>query len=368
MERTIVMKKVTAKILAILLACTATLAGCTAPAQTGPSSEAGNSQANPETSSEVLPSSAPESSESEPVSTGFTLEYPPHMQRIGYTEPISLADTPEKIVCMTTYPILTLMGMGVKLTAVPSTSVIQYPDDFDAIILPSMMSDTFDLEQVVQLEPDLVIMPYTSQEQYGGTLEGLGIPVYYVAMTSASASAYDLIREQTQALIDAFGGHGEKAAEGAEIMGRFDALDEELAAFQQKTAGMSVFAITVSGDSIYGNAASSTLGCMLELCGLENVYEAAATSGHSMGALDMETSLSYDPDIMVICGSASKEENIAMMEGLYQKNPDYWDSIPAYKEGRVLYLPSSYVSTAGLNIIANVQDLMAELEPFFDEA
>lgn len=366
------MKKISTKIFAALLAYAVLLAGCSAPAQNGSTSESSTSQtesssesgtSQTESSSE---SSVPqdESSVSNPVTKNFTLAYPAHMQSIGYTEPISLDSPPEKIVCLTTYPILTLMGMDVELAAVPTTSVIKYPDDYAGVILPAIMSDTFDPEQVVKLEPDLVIMPYTSQEKYGGTLEDLGIPVYYVAMTSASTSAYELIREQAQAFVDAFGTDEEKAAKGAEIMGRFDALDEELAAFQQKTAGMSVFAITVSGDNIYGNASSSTLGCMLDLCGLENVYESAASSGHSMGTIDMETSIEYDPDIMVICGSASKEENIAMMDGLYQKNPSYWDSIPAYKEGRILYLPNSYVSTAGLNIISNVQDLMAELEPF----
>ena len=197
------------------------------------------------------------------------------------------------------------------------------------------------LEQVIALEPDLVILPNSAQEKYGATLESLEIPVYYIAMTSSGFSAYDVIRQQTAVFTEAFGTDTDRQTKGKEILSRFDTLDTELAAFSEKTEGMSVFAITVSGDQIYTTSSTSTLGCMLELCGLENVFQPdASNGGHSLGTLDMETSISYDPDIMVICGSSTKEDNIAMMQALYEKNPSYWDAINAIRKAESSICPA----------------------------
>ena len=55
------------------------------------------------------------------------------------------------------------------------------------------------------------------------------------------------------------------------------------------------------------------------------------------------------------------------MEGVYELNPDFWNSIPAVAEGRVIYLPGEYVSTAGINIINNIQDLADLLEQYFSQ-
>ena len=50
------------------------------------------------------------------------------------------------------------------------------------------------------------------------------------------------------------------------------------------------------------------------------------------------------------------------MDSIYALNPEYCDSYAAFKEGRVIYLSSAYVSTAGINIINNFDSLIAELE------
>ena len=44
----------------------------------------------------------------------FCLEYPAHMQELGYTDIIEMDVMPERIVCLTTYPVMTLYDMGVS--------------------------------------------------------------------------------------------------------------------------------------------------------------------------------------------------------------------------------------------------------------
>lgn len=290
-----------------------------------------------------------------------TLKYPEHLRELGITEPLVLEKMPERVVCMSTYPVLALFELGIIPIAVPSTKVIKYPDDYSGTILPGVMSANFDIEQVVAMEPDLVFLPSTSKESTGATLENLGIPVYYMAMNATGKMAYEVIKEQTDQLVAGFSVTPDKTAKAKELMKRFDDIEAKLAEFKKITENKTVFSITVSGESIFINGTSNTLGSMLTMCGLTNVYQVSATSGHSMNELDMETAINYDPDIMVIAGSSTLEDNKATMQAIYEKNKEYWDTIPAFREGRVVYLPSSYVSTAGLNIIGNLEKLMEDI-------
>ena len=286
--------------------------------------------------------------------TGITINYPDHLVQLGFDEPVVLEKKPERVVCMSTYPVLALFELGVTPIALPSTQVISYPEDWEGEILPSMMSDNFDIEMVVSLEPDLVFMPSSVQEMYGETLASLNIPVYYMAMTADGLSAYEVIKEQTQELVNAFD-------PSSDLMDHFDEVEKELADFETTVEGKSVFALTVAGDALYACGSNGTLGSMLSMCGLENVYDNETVAGHGMIELDMETAIEYTPDIVVVTGSSTAEDNQAMFEAIVASNEEYWNSIEAVKEGKIIYLPSSYVSTAGLNILTNLEDLMDDL-------
>lgn len=300
--------------------------------------------------------------EADEVADEIVLKYPPHMQEMGYTEELVYETMPQRVVCMTTYPVQALFEMDVMPIALPSTKVIEYPDSFNGEILPGIMSENFDLEMIVTLEPDLVFLPAATKDSYGAALEELSIPVYYVAMNATGMTSYEVIKEQTQAIVDAFAIDTESRAKAEAVMNKFTDVENEIDIFKKNTEGKTVFAITVSGSTVYINGANNTLGSMLAMLGYDNVYDDTAVGGHGMNELDMEIAIDYNPDVMVITGSSTKEDNKAMMDALYEMNPEYWDSIPAYKEGRVVYLPSSYVSTAGMNIIDNIENLMVDME------
>jgi ABC-type Fe3+-hydroxamate transport system substrate-binding protein len=75
--------------------------------------------------------------------------------------------------------------------------------------------------------------------------------------------------------------------------------------------------------------------------------------------LDLEAAFGYNPDYIFSVGAlASGEEQQKSMEDDFKNNEDYWYSIPAIKEGRVLYLPISYISSAGINVVDNIYQLI----------
>ena len=282
----------------------------------------------------------------------ITLEYPANMQEKGYTEPLTLTSAPQRVVCMSSTPVLALHEMGVPMVAIPASSVVDWPEDLAASAQQLQLSHNtnFDIETVVALEPDLVILGYTSQETYGAVLEGAGIPVYYV--DAGHTVSYDSILSQTQALVDAFGADTEV---GADILQRFDDLEARLEDVRAQLEGKTVMVLQSSPPTHYIQTSAGTLGSMAEMLGLTNVYENDASS---MAQLDYETALSYDPDLVLCVGmSKTGEEHRALMEEDFANNPDYWNSIPAIAAGDVLYLPVSYISSAGINVVDNINAL-----------
>ncbi len=283
---------------------------------------------------------------------GVTIQYPANMQEKGYTEAVTLASRPEKVVCMSTTPVLTLYELGVNMIAVPSSSVVTWPEDLSAKaqLLTMGHGTTFDIETVVAMEPDLVLLGYTSADTYGAQLTEAGIPVYYV--DAGHTVSYDSIKSQTEVLIDAFGKDSEA---GKAILQRFDDLESKLAATKEQLAGKTVMILQSAPPTHYIQTNGGTLGSMAEMIGLTNVYTNDASS---MVELDMESALGYDPDLVLCVGmSKTGEEHQQLMEADYANNPEYWNSIRAFANGDVMYLPVTYVSSAGINVIDNISNL-----------
>ena len=53
----------------------------------------------------------------------------------------------------------------------------------------------------------------------------------------------------------------------------------------------------------------------------------------------------------------SAEGHKQVMEEDFAKNPDYWNAIPAIKNGNIIYLPVSFTSTAGISILDRINEL-----------
>ena len=304
-------------------------------------------------------------SKNEDTEGKFVLEYPEDMQALGYTEPIVLDEVPERVVSLSAAPVLTLYELGVNLVGIPNSMVVSWPEDLKAstetVSFSVMSPDDFDYESVVDLEPDLVLLGYTGADTAGATLESLGIPVYY--LYAGHTVPYESIVGQTNALIDAFAVDEDSIAAGEMIRDRFDTLEQNVEAAREAFAGKTVMVLQSAGtDSHYIQTKNGTLGSMADMIGLTNVFE---NEGSSMVQLDYEQALDYDPDLVLCVGATSAEEHQKLMETAFAENEEYWNSIPAIADGRVLYLPVSYVSTAGINVVDCINDLIKIVADYY---
>ena len=354
------------RMLAALL--TASLSVAALAACAGESAAPSSSSAAPAGTAETpsAPSSAGSSeaaSAPAEAAAGVTIEYPANMQEKGYTEPLTLQSEPQRVVVMTKAPVLALYELGVEMIAIPEAgSSTVWPEELDAKTekLNTTMNANFDIETVVALEPDLVVMGYTSEETYGQALDDADIPVYYV--DAGHTVSYESTKMQTEALVDAFGAGSE---EGEAMLARFDELEARLDSVKDKYSDMKVMVLQSSPPTHYIQTAEGTLASMAAMMGFQNVYENDAAS---MAELDREAALSYDPDLVLsVGGSATAEEHQALMEEDFANNPDYWDSIPAIANGDILYFPASFIASNGIAIIDSINSLIDMVEAHYAE-
>lgn len=301
-----------------------------------------------------------------PEEQKFVMTYPEDMQALGFTEPLVLEGVPQRIVCLSTAPVLALYEMGAKLVGIPSSRVVSWPEGLkestETVQFSAMSSSDFDYECIVELEADLVLVGSSSTE-VGEQIQALGIPVYYVF--AGHTVSYDNIKNQTAALTSAFSVDEASIAKAEEIMSRFTTLEDRLAAVQPVYAGKKVMVLQ-SGDTSnhYVQTARGTLASMAAMMGFENVYENEASS---MTKLDFEQALDYNPELVLCVGGGTAQEHQALMEQAYSENEAYWYSIDAIKNGDVIYLPVEFCSTAGIHVVDSINTLIDCIEAFYAE-
>ena len=109
----------------------------------------------------------------------FLLRQSDYMKSLSY-EDVALDHVPERVACMTTYPFRVLYELGVNFVAVAETSTFEYPEEIQPLVVPAVMSSTFDLEGIVALEPDLVILS-AQQAAQAEAFDALEIPCIVLA-------------------------------------------------------------------------------------------------------------------------------------------------------------------------------------------
>lgn len=334
--------------LSLLTACGSSDSGTTTPSTNTTPSTSTTTPANNDTTN---------NNDNKSDISQYVMDYPQTMKDLGFTEPLVLEERPQAAAVLTTAAVLALHELEVPLVAYPATSLVQWPAEMVAngTELPSLRADDFDIELVIVLNPDLVVLGRSNQETFGAILEDAGYPVYYV--DDGHTVSYHSVKELTVELINAFGVDSDG---GQAMLDSFEAVETRINNFAEEHGGKSVMVLQSSPPSHYLQSSGGTLGSMLDQLGYENVYD--GTLG-SMALIDYEAALSYDPDMVFAVGSsATSEEFRAIMEDSFTDNQAYWDAIDAIANGDIIYLPVGFVSSAGIAVIDNINDLIDIIE------
>jgi iron complex transport system substrate-binding protein len=249
---------------------------------------------------------------------------------------------PERIVALAPsfVEILFAVGAGDAVVAVDENT--DFPPEASAKTKLSGFEPS--TEAIAALEPDLVIILFDP----GGleeALEGLGIPVLFLASPQSVEGVFD----QIDLLGQVTGRLEEAEALIADMQDGIDAITSKLADVQE---GPRVFHEV---DSTYFSAGTgSFVGDLYSILRAENIAEAAGEAYPQMSA---EAIIKADPEVIILADVDAGESPDTV------KARPGWKSISAVRNDRIYTVDPSLISQPGPRLVEALRTLAAYLYP-----
>ena len=258
---------------------------------------------------------------------------------------VTLQEPARRVVVLTPSDVEILYALGAGDTLAGRGEYANYP--LTALDAPSVQSGMeTNIEQIIALEPDLVIMAVMAQTpEQVERLEKAGIAV---AVTNATdiAGTYEAIT-----LIGSLVGRSDEAAALVnDMQARFDSLREKAASLE---GGSVYFEVSPLMYGLWTAGKGTFMQEIADIVGLKNAFEDV----DGWAEVSQEQVLLRDPDFIVTVAMYFGEgptpiEEISSRAG--------WENLRAVKNLRVLQLDSDEVSRPGPRL-ANAAELLFDL-------
>jgi iron complex transport system substrate-binding protein len=197
------------------------------------------------------------------------------------------------------------------------------------------------LEQILALEPDLVVGTITQSEfAFVSALERIGIPVFLLDDRSLESLYVEMVDL------------GERAGVGPAALAVVSSMQADLAELARQTAGLPPPSVLIvfDHDPIYAAGSESYADRLIRAAGGRNAVE-----GGVWVQLDRERVIVMAPDVILETTGFSREELVAVWSSL--------ESVPAVVNGRIHPLVSEGVSRPGPSIPAAAREIARRLFP-----
>ncbi len=256
---------------------------------------------------------------------------------------VTLDAVPERIISLAPAHTETLYALGLGDKVVGVTEYCNYPPQ--AAEKPKVGSfATIDLEQVVGLEPDLVLATTMHMAEIVPALQERGIAVFVVDPQTVAQvlDAIDRIGQLTGA---------QEAAEAlvADMQARIDAVQGKV----QDAPRPRVF--WELGAELYTVGPDTFIDDLITLARGENV---AADVDSPWPQLSVEAIIMKDPDVIVLA-----DHNYGQTAEMVRERPG-WEDIRAVKEGNIIEITDDdIVSRPGPRIVEGLEFLARALHP-----
>ncbi|NUC72062.1 ABC transporter substrate-binding protein [Haloterrigena sp. SYSU A558-1] len=258
-------------------------------------------------------------------------------------ETVTIDEPPEEIVALQPSDAQTTYAIGAedKVVGMPISQYTDYLEVEDhATDISEDDGSSVDTEQVIDLEPDVVIAANTALYQEG-LIEQLrdeaGLTVYVVDEATSIDDVYDNV-----AVTGQLAGECEGANDTIEEMAeRLDDVEPD--------ADESPTAYYAMGDDGTTAGPGTFNHDVLEAAGLENIAEEAGVEG--WGEIDPESVVDADPDLIVYPD--------------YQDEPpvpDAVESTTAYQNGNTVAVNDNFMNQPGPMIVETVETLAQAAE------
>ena len=267
----------------------------------------------------------------------------------GLDKHITLDQPAEKIIALSPPITEMLYAIGAGDQVIARDSFSDYPEA--ALSLPDVGGGfaEYDLETIISFEPDLVIAGGINTPELVGSLEDLGLTVYYLANPS------DL--EGTFASIETLGllsGHEDKAEELViGLRSRVNVVSAILEGVGEKPTVYYELDATDTAKP-YTPGPNTFYSSLIEMAGGENIGEKLE---FEWAQISLEQLLIEDPDLILL-GDAMwgiTPESVAERAG--------WDSLTAVENGEVLPFVDNLIARIGPRQVDGLEALARIFHP-----
>ena len=313
----------------LLLALAALVAGCSMQPAAGPQTEA----------------AAPAAVEEAADSQGF-----PRTITDGLGSEVTIPQKPQRIVSLTlaTDEILLSLVATERVRAVTYLAGDSIWTNVSEIARQVEHTVQSDPEQIIALEPDLVLAATYNNPDHIKLLRDAGIPVVVVSLFDSVDQVADNIRYVAQLTGD--------EARAEELIA---AMEERLAAIEAMAAKAEtkprVLFYTAFGSSA---GKGSTFSDIVQRAGGINLGDEALDG--PFGEISLEKIVELNPDV-IVTDEFSPEDNAEWQENF--SNHPALANVNAKKNGRIYTVPARHISTLSHYIVEGVYDVAKLLHP-----
>ncbi|MEN6478463.1 MAG: cobalamin-binding protein [Anaerolineales bacterium] len=262
---------------------------------------------------------------------------------------VTIVEPAQRIVSLAPNLTESLFAIGAGEQVVGVTSFCNYPEEAQTRPqIGGFTSDTISIEQIVALDPDLVLSTGGYQQETIEALDALGIPVLGLDPNTL-ADVMAMIRQ-----LGTITGHAEEAeAVVADMAARIDAVKQAVADIpedQRVTVYWQIWdePLMVAGPKSYP-------GELIELAGAKNVF---ADTDDYYPTVSAEEVVQRNPQ--VIMGPNSHGDRLTVET--FQQRPG-WSTIDAVVNGRIYVVDDDIVSRAGPRLVDALEIIAQTLYP-----
>lgn len=267
----------------------------------------------------------------------------------GLNKQVTLANPAHKIVTLSPPITEMLFAVGAGDQVIARDSFSDYPEI--ALDLPDIGGGfaEYDLETILSFEPDLVVAGGINTPELVGSLEDLGLTVYYLANPTDLEGTFASIE-----LLGLISGHEDEAKELVkELRTRVDAVSTTLEGVEAKpTVYYELDASDVTKP--YTPGPNTFYASLIEMAGGENIGEKLE---FEWAQISLEQLLIEDPDLILL-GDAMwgiTPESLAERAG--------WDSLTAVANDKVLPFDDNLIARIGPRQVDGLEALAKFFHP-----
>jgi iron complex transport system substrate-binding protein len=267
----------------------------------------------------------------------------------GLGRSVTLAEPAGKVVSLAPSNTEILFAIGAADQVIGRDEFSDYPEAAKALPSVGGSMGQYSLEQIVALEPDLVLASEINTPEQVKALEDLDLTVYYLGNPTTLEEMYANLATVRQLT----GRGGEAGSLAQALQARVAVVDEKLATVAERP---SVFYEIDASDpnKPYTAGPGTFIDLLISRAGGVNV---AAGAGSQYPQLGLEQLVVSNPAIILLGDSAYgvTAESVATRPG--------WDALAAVQEGKIFPFDDNLISRPGPRLVDGLEELAKLLHP-----